>query len=220
MTSTLTIDTLDGTGSFNAYCAAPAGPPRAAIIVIQEIFGVNAGIRRKCDRLAADGYLAIAPDLFWRLEPGIELDPDVPEQFRQALDWMGKFNQDAGVRDIEATIRAARARLGEGGKVGAVGYCLGGRLAFMTATRTDVSASVVLLRRRHRWPAGREACDRASGAAPHPRGRSFRRQGGAAAHACRAGRPPQGDIVRLSGRRSRLRDRNRQAAISGCRRPC
>jgi carboxymethylenebutenolidase len=142
MTSTLTIDTLDGTGSFNAYCAEPAGPPRAAIIVIQEIFGVNAGIRRKCDRLAADGYLAIAPDLFWRLEPGIELDPDVPEQFAQALDWMGKFNQDAGVRDIEATIRAARSRLGEGGKVGAVGYCLGGRLAFMTATRTDVSASV------------------------------------------------------------------------------
>ncbi|MES1976266.1 MAG: dienelactone hydrolase family protein [Pseudomonadota bacterium] len=142
MTGTITIETLDGTGSFSAYYAEPAGTPRAAIIVIQEIFGVNAGIRRKCDRLAEDGYLAIAPDLFWRLEPGVELDPDIPEEFQQALALMGKFNQDAGVRDIEATIRAARAKLPEGGKVGAVGYCLGGRLAFMAAARTDVQASV------------------------------------------------------------------------------
>ncbi len=142
MTGTITIETLDGTGSFSAYYAEPAGTPHAAIIVIQEIFGVNAGIRRKCDRLAEDGYLAIAPDLFWRLEPGVELDPDIPEEFQQALALMGKFNQDAGVRDIEATIRAARAKLPEGGKVGAVGYCLGGRLAFMAAARTDVQASV------------------------------------------------------------------------------
>ena len=142
MTGMISIEPLDGAGSFSAYCAEPAGTPRAAIIVIQEIFGVNAGIQRKCDLLAEQGYLAIAPDLFWRLEPGINLDPDIPEQFQQALDWMGKFNQDAGVRDIEATIRTARARLGAGGKVGAVGYCLGGRLAFMTATRTDVNASV------------------------------------------------------------------------------
>ncbi|WP_066798161.1 dienelactone hydrolase family protein [Sphingomonas soli] len=137
----ISIDTIDGSGSFQAYVAEPAGAPRAAIVVIQEIFGVNAGIREKCDLLAADGYLAIAPDLFWRLEPGVELDPDVPEQFQTALELMGKFNQDAGVRDIEATIRAARARTG-GKKVGVVGYCLGGRLAFMTATRTDADASV------------------------------------------------------------------------------
>ena len=142
MTDMMTIATLDGQGRFAAYCAEPAGTPRAAIIVIQEIFGVNAGIRRKCDRLAEDGYLAIAPDLFWRLEPGIELDPDIEPEFQRALALMGKFNQDAGVRDIEATIRAARQRLGQGGKVGAVGYCLGGRLAFMAATRTDVDASV------------------------------------------------------------------------------
>ncbi|WEJ98969.1 MAG: dienelactone hydrolase family protein [Candidatus Sphingomonas phytovorans] len=142
MTATITIDTLDGTGDFTAYCAQPGGTPRAAIVVIQEIFGVNAGIRRKCDRLAEDGYLAIAPDLFWRLEPGVQLDPDIPEEFQQALAMMGKFNQDAGIRDIEATIRTARAMLGPEGKVGAVGYCLGGRLAFMTAARTDVNASV------------------------------------------------------------------------------
>lgn len=142
MTDMMTIATLDGQGRFAAYCAEPAGTPRAAIIVIQEIFGVNAGIRRKCDRLAEDGYLAIGPGLFWRLEPGIELDPDIEPEFQRALALMGKFNQDAGVRDIEATIRAARQRLGQGGKVGAVGYCLGGRLAFMAATRTDVDASV------------------------------------------------------------------------------
>jgi carboxymethylenebutenolidase len=136
------IDTLDGDGSFDAYMAEPAGSPRAAIVVIQEIFGVNLGIRRKCDHWAEKGYLALAPDLFWRLQPDIELDPDVESEFKQALDLMGRFDQDRGIADIEATIRAARARLPEGGKVGAVGFCLGGRLAYMTAARTDVDASV------------------------------------------------------------------------------
>jgi carboxymethylenebutenolidase len=136
------IDTLDGSGSFDAYFAEPDGTPRGAIVVIQEIFGVNEGIRRKCDRLAAAGYLALAPDLFWRLEPGVELDPDIESEFKRALELMGRFDQDQGVRDIEATLRAARARLPEGGKVGAVGYCLGGRLAYMNAARTDVDASV------------------------------------------------------------------------------
>ena len=139
--TTITIDTLDHDGRFDAYVAEPAGTPTAAIIVIQEVFGVNAGIRSKCDALAANGYLAIAPDLFWRLEPGIELDPDVPEQMQRGLDLFGKFDQDLGIADIEATIRTARAKVG-GGKVGAVGYCLGGRLAFMTAARTDIDASV------------------------------------------------------------------------------
>jgi carboxymethylenebutenolidase len=140
--ATIRIDTLEGDGSFDGYLAEPEGSPRAAIVVIQEIFGVNEGIRRKCDRWAEQGYLAIAPDLFWRLEPGVELDPDVPDQFRQALDLMGRFDQDQGVVDLEATIRAARARLGGAGKVGVVGYCLGGRLAFMVAARTDANASV------------------------------------------------------------------------------
>ena len=139
---TITIDTLDGKGRFDTYVAEPASTPRAAIVVIQEIFGVNAGIRSKCDRLAADGYLALAPDLFWQIAPGVELDPDVPDQMQRALDLMGQFDQDAGIRDIEATIRTARGMLTEGGKVGVVGYCLGGRLAFMTAARTDVDASV------------------------------------------------------------------------------
>jgi carboxymethylenebutenolidase len=136
------IDTLEGDGGFDAFLAEPDGAPRGAVVVIQEIFGVNEGIRRKCDKWAGKGYLALAPDLFWRLEPGVELDPDTPEQFERALALMNRFDQDQGVRDIEATIRAARARLGGEGKVGVVGYCLGGRLAYMVAARTDVDASV------------------------------------------------------------------------------
>jgi carboxymethylenebutenolidase len=136
------IAALDGEGRFKAWLAEPEGTPRGAIVVIQEIFGVNEGIGRKADHWASLGYVGIAPDLFWRLEPGIELDPDVPDEFQQALGLMQRFDQDKGIADIEATIRDSRARLPEGGKVGAVGYCLGGRLAFMTSARTDVDASV------------------------------------------------------------------------------
>ena len=141
MSDTATISTLAGDCSFLAYCARPNGEPRGAIVVIQEIFGVNAGIRRKCDRLAADGYLALAPDLFWRIERGIELDPDVEPEFQRALELLGRFEQDQGVADIEATIRHARRELGVP-RVGVVGYCLGGRLAYMVAARTDADASV------------------------------------------------------------------------------
>ena len=141
------VETLEGGERFGAYVAEPEGAPRGAIVVIQEIFGVNEGIRRKCDRWVSLGYLALAPDLFWRLEPGVELDPDVESEFREALDLMGRFDQDRGIGDIEAAIREARRRLpaspdGSAGKVGCVGYCLGGRLAYMTAARTDVDASV------------------------------------------------------------------------------
>ena len=140
--ATIDVPTLGGDGRFNAWLAEPEGAPRGAIVVIQEIFGVNEGIRRKADHWASLGYLALAPDLFWRLEPNVELDPDVPDQFKQALGLMQKFDQDQGIRDIEASLREARRRLPEGGRVGVVGYCLGGRLAYMTAARTDSDASV------------------------------------------------------------------------------
>lgn len=141
--TTVPIETQAHDETFDAYLAEPNGPPRGAIVVIQEIFGVNEGIRRKCDAWSAEGYLAIAPDLFWRLEPGVQLDPDVPEEFQRALKLMDRFmGSGTGVPDIESTIRAARARLQEGGKVGCVGYCLGGTLAYLTAARTDVDASV------------------------------------------------------------------------------
>lgn len=136
------ITTLEGDATFDAYVARPDGEATAAIIVIQEIFGVNEGIRRKCDNWAKAGYIAYAPDLFWRLEPHVELDADVPDHFDTAIGLMQKFNQDQGIRDIEATIKAARAVTGDAGKVGLVGYCLGGRLAFMAACRTDGDAFV------------------------------------------------------------------------------
>ena len=141
MSETIGISTLSGDQQFSAYVARPTMEPRAAIVVIQEIFGVNTGIRRKCDRLAEDGYLAIAPDLFWRIVPDVELDPDVEDDFKRALELMGQLDQDQAVRDLEATIKAARDLAG-GRKVGVVGYCLGGRLAYMAAARTDSDATV------------------------------------------------------------------------------
>ena len=142
--------------------AEPAGTPRAAIVVIQEIFGVNEGIRRKCDHWAENGYLAHRAGPVLAAEPGVELDPDVESEFKQALDLMGSSTRTRAIADIEATIRAARARLPDGGKVGAVGYCLGGRLAYMTAARTDVDASVGYYAVGIPRPARREARDRAA----------------------------------------------------------
>jgi carboxymethylenebutenolidase len=137
----MNVAALDGSGSFSVYRALPSGPPKAAIIVIQEIFGVNAGIRAKADDGAALGYLALAPDMFWRFAPGFDVDPDVPEQMAQAFDIRTKYNPDKGAQDVEAVIRAARALL-TGGKVGIVGFCLGGGVAYLAATRTDIDASV------------------------------------------------------------------------------
>ncbi len=135
------VKTLTGDAEFPCYVAKPDGDASAAIIVIQEIFGVNKGIKAKCDHWASLGYLAIAPDLYWRINEATDLDADVEAEFQTALDLMGKFNQDQGIRDIEAAIHFAQSEIGSH-KVGCVGYCLGGRLAFMTACRTDVRASV------------------------------------------------------------------------------
>jgi len=119
-----TIPTLGGENEFPVYIAAPTDQTGAAIIVIPEIFGVNAGIRQKCDDWAALGYVALAPDIFWRFAPGAELDPDVPEQFQTALGYFGQYNPDLGVQDIEAAIHWLRQEQGID-KVGLVGFCLG-----------------------------------------------------------------------------------------------
>ena len=142
MGSFTSVSTLEGDGQFDAYVAQPQSTPRAAIIVIQEIFGVNEGIRRKCDNWADQGYLAVAPDLFWRDTPHVELNTDVAEDFQAAINHMQKLDQDRAIYDIEAAIKFARAQLGGDGKVGVVGYCLGGRLTFMAACRTDGDAFV------------------------------------------------------------------------------
>ena len=141
MATNTQFPSLDGAAQIPAYVARPAGTPKAAIIVIPEIFGVNPGIRQKCDSWASDGYMAIAPDIFWRFAPGVELDPDVPEQLQEAFGYFGQYDPDLGIQDIEAAIHHIRRNEGVS-KVGLVGYCLGGRLAYMAAARTDIDASV------------------------------------------------------------------------------
>lgn len=141
MADTMNIATKDG--SFNAYVARPeGGGPFPAVVVIQEIFGVNAVMRQVADELAVQGYLAVAPDLFWRLEPGVDITDQSEEEWKKAFALMNAFDVDKGVEDIQATITAVRGGADCDGKVGAVGYCLGGLLAFLTATRTDSDASV------------------------------------------------------------------------------
>jgi carboxymethylenebutenolidase len=135
------IATLDNSGALPAYVANPRDTPRAAIIVIQEIFGVNPGIAKKADDWAEAGYLAVAPDVFWRQQPGVELNPDVPEEFQQGVGLMMKHDFFQGIQDIEAVIHWIRREQGVA-KVGLVGYCMGGKVAYMTAARTDIDASV------------------------------------------------------------------------------
>lgn len=141
MSTNAQAPTLDGQGEIPLHVAEPSGRPRGAVIVIQEIFGINPGIRQKCADWAAKGYLAVAPDVFWRQEPGIELDPDVPEEFQTGVGHMMKHDFDLGIRDVEAVIHWIRREKGVA-KVGLVGFCMGGKVAYMAATRTDVDASV------------------------------------------------------------------------------
>jgi carboxymethylenebutenolidase len=129
-------------GTFSAYVARPAKDQAPAVVVIQEIFGVNQVMRDVTDGLAAQGYLAICPDLFWRIEPDIDITDKSEAEWKRAFELFNAFDVDAGVGDIAATIAHIRKDAGCNGKVGAVGYCLGGQLAFLTATRTDADASV------------------------------------------------------------------------------
>ena len=129
-------------GSFSAYVARPAAGRAPAVVVIQEIFGVNQVMRDLTDAFAEAGFLAICPDLFWRIEPGIDITDKSEAEWKRAFELFNAFDVDQGVKDIGATIAHARGDRGCSGPVGAVGYCLGGLLAFLTATRTDVDAAV------------------------------------------------------------------------------
>ena len=140
MVERTTITTNDG--SFGTYVARPHRSPAPAVVVIQEIFGVNQVMRDITDGLAAQGYLAICPDLFWRIEPGIDITDNSEAEWKRAFELFNAFDVEAGVGDIAATLDHIRKDAGCNGKVGAVGYCLGGQLAFLTATRTDADASV------------------------------------------------------------------------------
>ena len=129
-------------GEFSAYLASPGSGQGPGIVVIQEIFGVNQVVREIADGLAAQGFFALAPDLFWRLQPGVQITDKTDVEWQQAFGLMQRFNADTGVEDIQASIDILRAMPGVTGKVGAVGYCLGGFLAYLTATRTNSDATV------------------------------------------------------------------------------
>jgi carboxymethylenebutenolidase len=111
-------------------------------VVLQEIFGVNADIRATCDELAVNGFIAVAPDLFWRDAPGLDLNSWSESDWKQGLALYQAFDLDRGVRDVAATIEAARHLPGSSGKTGVMGFCLGGLMTFLTAARGSVDAAV------------------------------------------------------------------------------
>ena len=128
-------------GTFMGYLSTPVGGSGPGLVVIQEVFGVNAWLRSITDWLAGEGYMAIAPDLFWRLDPGIQLDPTKEKEFDKGLELFGQFSADKGVEDIQATISTLRKMPGCNGNVGNLGFCLGGLLSYLSAARTDTDAS-------------------------------------------------------------------------------
>ncbi len=132
------IKTGDGV-SIEAYRAEPAGKPRGGLLVIQEIWGINSHIRAVADGYAADGYLAIAPALFDRVEPGVKMDEYTPETQQRGSGIAKRLNMDHVLLDVQAALREASGA----GKVGIVGYCLGGRTAWLSAARVQgLSAAV------------------------------------------------------------------------------
>lgn len=140
MSDHITIKGSDG--EFAAYVARPRAVPAPATVVLQELFGVNADIRATCDELAEQGFLAVAPDLFWRLEPGLSLSVSSEEDWQHGLRLYQAYDRDAGVRDVEDTMKAVAKLPDCNGKVGVLGYCLGALMVFLTAVRTDVDAAV------------------------------------------------------------------------------
>ncbi len=138
----ISVDATDGSGSFNALVVEPAAKPAGAVVVIQEIFGVNDAMRATAAEIAAMGFFAIVPDLFWRMKPGIDLTDKTEGEWKQAFDYMNRFDQDLGIEDLKATLKVARTLPGANGRVATVGYCLGGRLAFMMATRADADLNI------------------------------------------------------------------------------
>jgi len=137
------IDVSTSDGTFRAYLARPSVEPAAAVVVVQEIFGVNADLRATCDELASQGYLAICPDLFWRMEPNVDMSDQSEEEWNKGLALYTSFDIDAGVADIALTMQLARSMIGANGRVGLMGYCLGGLMTFLTTAREGADASVV-----------------------------------------------------------------------------
>jgi carboxymethylenebutenolidase len=140
MSQTVEIQTEGG--AFGAYVARPAKAPAPVVVVLHEIFGVNADIRQTCRELADTGFLAIAPDLFWRQERGVDLNTWSDAEWKKGLALYTAYNRDTGVRDIVASVRAGEQLDGASGKVGVMGFCLGGLMTYLTAARHTLDAAV------------------------------------------------------------------------------
>ena len=132
------IRSFDG-GEFSAYLALPAGGRGPGVVVLQEIFGINQNMRDVCDWYAARGFAAICPDLFWRIEPGLEL---TEKDFEKAIGILGKLDRDKAVDDAAAALDFLRAHPSCNGRAGAVGFCLGGGLAYFLAVRYKPDVAV------------------------------------------------------------------------------
>jgi carboxymethylenebutenolidase len=127
-------------GAFKSYVARPSGTPKGAVVVVQEIFGVNAVMRGKADWLARESFLAVAPDLFWRIKPGIDLTDQSEAEWKEAFGYMNALDKNASVTDVQAALTWARSQ--SVCKAGVMGYCMGGYIAFLAAARTDSDATV------------------------------------------------------------------------------
>jgi carboxymethylenebutenolidase len=128
-------------GTFRGYLATPPSGRGPGIVLCQEIFGINAYIREVADAYANDGYTVLAPDLFWRMEPNVELGY-TPADWQRAFDFFKNFDVDKGIEDIGVAVAALRGMPECTGKVGSLGFCLGGKLSYLTACRVKVDAAV------------------------------------------------------------------------------
>jgi carboxymethylenebutenolidase len=137
----ITITAKDG-GTFTAYKAKPAKTPAPGLVLNQEIFGVNTVMRQTADDYARQGYVVVCPDLFWRQEPGIQITDQTEAEIQRAFSLYQGFDQQKGVQDLMATVDTLRKDKDCNGKVGDVGYCLGGSLAYVMACTSDVDATV------------------------------------------------------------------------------
>jgi len=141
MEDRITIEGRDG--AFSAYIARPKALPAPAVVVLHEVFGVNADIRKTCDELAEQGFIAVTPDLFWRQEPGVDLSVTSEPDWQHGLRLYQAYDRDAGARDVKDTANVV-AKLPEcTSKVAVLGYCLGGLMTFLTAVRYGADAAVV-----------------------------------------------------------------------------
>ena len=134
------IAAKDG-GTFKGYLAIPASGSGPGILLLQEIFGVNTSMREVADHYAEEGYVVLAPDLFWRMEPGVELGYTEAD-FGKAMGYYQRFDANQSIKDAADALKVLRARPECKGKVGALGFCLGGKLAYLVAARTDIDCAV------------------------------------------------------------------------------